>query len=1383
MHLLLQWQELRRLGNPVNAEQICANAPELHEPLKQQIAALELAERVLGAKLTIDGMDPAVATVDHNPTSGDFDQVQATTPQQVVIQGCRDSPLGYEVLSELGRGGMGVVYKALQVKAKRIVALKMILSGVHASPAALERFRIEGESVARLQHPNIVQVFDVGDHNGTPYFALEFCEGGTLASKLAGTPLTAKDAAILVEKLARAVGEAHEKGIIHRDLKPANVLLTASGEPKVTDFGLAKQVEPLSKSDSLAPREVQHHPLAEREDYGSPLAPREASTTPHLPFAEYAEVDSRSPLAPQEASTTLPLPLAEYAEESPPFAEHEASTTPPVPREELTQTGAVMGTPSYMAPEQALGEAKHVGPPCDVYALGSVLYECLTGRPPFKSTSFLETLDQVRNQEPVPPSQLNAKTPRDLETICLRCLRKEPGKRYTSANAFADDLRRFLEGRPIVARPVGRLERAVKWVKRNPAITGSTLTVFLALAIGATVSYSNYRNAESARKAEANQVKQRDIALAKADEAIKEEAERVKERDYQLGIGNMLLAVAAYDNRDMKLARERLANVPDGQRKFEWHFLGRKTQGGIFTLNGHMSWVTSVSYSPDGARILTGSYDNTAKVWDARTGTPLIELKGLNEAVISVSFSPDGTRIVTGCEDGIVKVWDARTGTPLVELKGHTNGVTSVSFSRDGGQIATGSHDRTAKVWDARTGEPLVDLTGHTQKVMCVSFSPDGTRIATASGDQTAKVWDARTGSALVTLAKQDNWITSVGFSPDGTRIATGSYDGTAKVWDARTGTLLVKLNEPARGVSSLNFSPDGARIVTGGFDGTAKVWEARTGTLLAELRGHADEVTSVHFSPDGSRIVTGSKDETAKVWDARTGIPVVMIPGRKSASFSPDGTRIVTASFNGTAKVWDTRTGTLLLNLVAGLFSVESVNFSMDGRRIVTGSFDGTAKVWDAQTGAPLVNLKGHTDPIWSISFSSDGSRIVTGSADRKARVWNSRTGTPIVDLKEHISWIRGVSFSPDGTQVFTGTQNGMARLWDARTGVLQIELDGHKAGVTSGAYSPDGTRIVTGSDDKTAKVWDARTGTLLHDLKGHSNWVSSVSFSHDGTRIITGSTDKTAKVWDARTGTPLLDLKGHSDEVASVCFSPDGSRILTSSEDKTVRVWDARTGHELTGNSPTDEWEHRLYWTRPRPVLHREEFDKASKDKDTFAASFHLDRLLAYQPQERPSLLAERIRLQKSDLPVLARTTVHSPALAKPQAAALFVLSTRWDPLSMRLLGGLLIRAGKPLEAIAPLKVALGMRGRDRPPVEELLLALAYRDAKQPEQAATWHDKAAAWLDHYRLPLATILGSGYPGTAQIAKSQLDPRYNPFEWESWHECEVFRAEWQTRLK
>jgi WD40 repeat protein len=1071
---------------------------------------------------------------------------------------------GYEIEAVLGRGGMGVVYRARDLALKRTVALKMVLAGGHAGPRELARFRLEAEAVARLQHPNIVQIHEVGEADGHPYCALEFVEGGSLAGRIDGKPLAARDAAKLVEALARAVQLAHSRNVVHRDLKPANVLLAADGTPKITDFGLARQLD---------------------SDSGQ------------------------------------------------------------------TQAGQVMGTPSYMAPEQASGSSHEAGPAADIYALGAILYECLAGRPPFQGKTVFETLNQVRTGE---PARLPAGAPPDLATICLKCLRKEPERRYASAAELADDLVRYQRGEPIQARPVGRIERAWKLVKRNPVVTTAAAITVLALVGGLTFSFMKYREAEAARGTATDALGKatdalgkRDEALRKADEAINNEKARVKERDYQLGISNFLLAGAAYDNRDLTLAAERLDGVPEGQRGWEWRYLKQQTRGGLFTLYGHTGPVSCVAYSPDGTRIVTAGGDQEepgeVKVWDARTGTLPLDLKGvpilhgLNVPRLCAAFSPDGARIVACGGGETARVWDARTGAALLTLKEPGAEVVCAAYSPDGARIVIGSGEG-AKVWDARTGTALVELKGRSGWVNGAAFSPDGARIAGAC-DEALMVWDAQTGAALFDVKGIASFEGAVAFSPDGARIVTGNHEGTTTVIDAQTGTVRLELKGHTRqahqflvtsGVESASFSPDGGRIVTvGGIDasGEARVWDARTGAELLELNGHTSLVMSAAFSPDGEHIVTGSLDGTAKVWDARTGTPRLALKGRADPScvaFRPDGARIVTGGADLTVNVWDAATGKAIVALKGFMGGAAAI--SPDGARIVTGGWDHMVKVWDARTGTALLELKGHTGDVNRVAFSPDGARIMSCDGSM-AKVWDAKAGAFLFDLKEVGGWL--TSFSPDGARIVAG-HGTTAKVYDGKTGMDLVELNGHSGQVTSVAFSPDGARIVTGAfsnmgqageaklwDTKTGaflfdlkgiplakdyfpgvsvafspdgariaaangraeKVWDAKTGTEVVELNGQPGSINQAAFSPDSTRIVTTGfkRDKSqagegaATVWDAKTGTALLELQGHPGPVLSVAFSPDGERIVTGSGGARggpvgeLRVWDAQTGEAL--------------------------------------------------------------------------------------------------------------------------------------------------------------------------------------------------------------------------
>jgi len=592
-------------------------------------------------------------------------------------------------------------------------------------------------------------------------------------------------------------------------------------------------------------------------------------------------------------------------------------------------------------------------------------------------------------------------------------------------------------------------------------------------------------------------------------------------------------------------------------------------------LQGHTGLVSSAAFSPDGTRIVTASWDNTARVWDTPSGGSLAVLQGHTGPVNWAAFSPGGTRIVTASDDNTARVWDTFSGRSLAVLQGHTGPVNWAAFSPDGTRIVTASGDETARVWDAASGRSLAVLQGHTDWVHSAAFSPDGTRIVTASKDDTARVWDAASGRSLAVLQGHTDQVFSAAFSPDGAHIVTASKDETARVWDAASGRSLAVLQGHTGWVFSPAFSPDGTRIVTASDDDTARVWDAASGRCLVVLQGHTGRVVSAAFSPDGAHIVTASGDKTARVWDTASARSLVVLQGHtgqvESAAFSPDGTRVVTASADKTARVWDapwfrvrvnrnapiTLLGHSLVVLQGHTDGVNSAAFNPDGTRIVTASDDNTARVWDAASGHNLAVLQGHTRTVYSAAFSADGARIVTASYDNTARVWDAASGRSLAVLQGHTGGVISAAFSPDGTRIVTASEDKTARLWDAASGRSLAVLQGHTERVGSAAFSPDGARIVTASNDDTARVWDIASGRSLAVLKDHTDRVNSAAFSADGARIVTASNDNTARVWDIASGRSLAVLKDHTDRVNSAAFSADGTRIVTASNDKTARMW----------------------------------------------------------------------------------------------------------------------------------------------------------------------------------------------------------------------------------
>ena len=1059
----------------------------------------------------------------------------------------------YKLLQQIGEGGMGVVYMAEQeVPVRRRVALKIIKLGMDTRQV-VARFEAERQALAMMDHPNIARVLDGGaTETGRPYFVMELVQGVPITEFCDKNKLTAKERMGLFVQVCQAIQSAHQKGIIHRDIKPSNVLVTLHhGEPmpKVIDFGIAKATNQKLTEKTL--------------------------------FTNYA---------------------------------------------------TMIGTPAYMSPEQAEMTSMDVDTRTDVYSLGVLLYELLTCSTPFpekrlRSLGYGEMQRVIVDEEPERPSTrlstmaneqktvvaknhgeelaaLSKLLRGDLDWVVMRCLEKDRRRRYDTPNELVADIERHLKNEPVIARPPTAIYRFQKMVRRNKLAFAAGAAIAAVLVLGVVVSTWQAVRATQAKREAVDQRRtaveqQTNAEAAKAREAeqrSKADAEKIT-AERHLYVANMHLAQQAWEQNNLGRLRQLLEVTQESpNRGFEWHYWQRQTHLPLRTLRGHFEDVTSVAFSTNGQWIVTGSWDQTAKLWEAASGREVRKFEGHTAPIWCVAFSPDGQWIVTGSWDQTARLWEVASTRELRKFEGHSAPIRSVAFSPDGQRIVTGSWDQTARVWDVATGRPLLTLAGTNGNVGSVAFSPDGQRIVTGLGDSTAKVWEAVSGRELLTL-KHEHQVRSVAFSPDGQRIVTGSDDPSAKVWDAATGKPQLTLKGHSAEIYSVAFSPDGLRIVTAGADNTAKVWDAAKGGELLTLKGHNAAIWSVAFSPDGQRIVTGSWDQTAKVWEVVTGGGLLPLLGHtnriRSMAFSPDGQRIVTGSEDKSAKVWEAANGLQLLTLKGHTAGIGAVAFSQDGQRIVTGGDDQMARVWETASGRQLLTLKGHTAGIGAVAFSRDGQRIVTGGDDRTARVWETASGRELLTLNGHSGGVSSVAFSPDGQRIVT-TSADQAKVWEAASGQELLPLKGHNARIMSVAFSPDGQQIITGSWDQTAKVWATASGRELLTLNGHSGRISTVAFSPDGQRIVTGSDDNTAKVWEAVSGRELLPLTGHNGGISSVAFSPDGQRIMTGSRDQMAKVWEAASAEQVT------TWlkEDKAAAERPA-VLRRERAETAERER----------------------------------------------------------------------------------------------------------------------------------------------------------------------------------------
>jgi WD40 repeat protein len=1055
---------------------------------------------------------------------------------------------GYELLEEIGRGGMGVVYRARQRSLNRVVALKMVGADRLASAADVERFRREAGSAAQLDHPHIVPIYEVGEWRpgessaAVPYFSMKLIDGGSLAEHLPRFAKDAREAARLVATAARAVHHAHQRGILHRDLKPSNILLDQDGRPHVADFGLAKRVE----GDSAA-----------------------------------------------------------------------------------THSGSITGTPSYMAPEQAAA-ALVLTTAVDVYGLGAVLYELLTARPPFRAGSPLDTILQARTQEPPRPRTLNPKADRDLETVCLKCLEKDPARRYGSAEALADDLERFLRGEPILARRASVGEQMAKWARRRPAVAAllGVATALLVAVLGVLAwgwqQSADKANAQAAARAAAEQraaaEKDAHAAAEQVAETEKRRAEEARQRERTV---QAYLALEKGTNRLDRgelvpgllwLARG-LEVAPDDAAELRRSF--RALLGGwtsdlpsLEAVLPHDGGVTTLVRSPDGKKLLTAGNDRTLRLWDAATGEPLGEPLRLSEPVHGAVFAPDGKSIVTvsrveGKDAHEVHLWrwDAANGKALGKIKSFRP-AHFFWLSPDGRTVAVNQHHADggteAQLWDLATAK-MLGRTGQSRGPSFVgAFSPDGTKFVFGKlqRDEQDELFDVAAGKIIgkLVMPKKEDATTRVVFSPNSKVAVTATSSGKVQFWDAAAGKALREpLTHGGGPIWAAAFRPDGQELVTVGQGVVSKApewntsdhhtvrrWDTTTGAAVGEPMLTGAQAFLAAYSPDGKTIVTAGDD--LRLWDAASG-QLLGIPLQRGASvqtlaFTPDGRGVWASAGDGSVRLWQLPQQKDLLHELAGHRQFAPVvAYSPDGQTLLTAGSDGTARLWDAATGRPKGEVLDHGDGyVFAATFSPDGDRVLTAFEPRnrkprpETRLWDARTGNPVGEPLKHDKLIFAVAFGPDGKSYLTGGER--PRLWDADTGRPLCDPLPHDGIASAVAFSRDGKLFLTASkwgvtnlNNRVVMLWETATGKPVGQPLRHEQPVIGASFSADGRTVLTATGEKggEAQLWDVATtkrlGQPFRCWIGPS----AAALSPDGKTVATLQIESGVRLWEAATGKPI--------------------------------------------------------------------------------------------------------------------------------------------------------------------------------------------------------------------------
>ncbi len=907
----------------------------------------------------------------------------------------------YELLEELARGGMGVIYKACQLSANRVVALKLILAGELATEAEVRRFRQEAEAVANLDHPHIVPLYDIAEHQGQHYFSMKLAEGGSLATRKDDFR-TDKKAAALIATAARAVHHAHQRGILHRDLKPANILLDADGRALVTDFGLAKRVDQPGLSQ---------------------------------------------------------------------------------------QHSGIVGTPSYMAPEQARGE-RGLTTAVDVYGLGAVLYELLTGQPPFEKGNVFDTLLLVMEQPPTTPRSLNRSINADLQTICMKCLEKDPKRRYGSAEALADDLERWLRGEPIRARPVGRLERAVKWARRRPSVAALVVVSVLALGalaglgVGFTIELKNERDA--ARTAENNERE------AKENERAAKEGEREQRRKTEeaLDVNEHVLtgirigqAHAAVRDNAPVLGLSLLESCPEKTRFWEWYWTRRLCRGAPLTLHRDGVFIYAV-FSPDGRRIATNN-NVVVTLFDAQTGAEQWSRPGGYRSVV---FSPDGGRVVAHvatAKGTTLQFWEAATGKEGLTIPADfpANDAPPV-FSPDGQWLASGTaSDNIITVWNARTGEKKFAVPGKAGALAQLAYTPDGGSLAVFDGEA-VRFLDPLTGTEQ--RGKVPAKSNLADFSPDGHHLALLTELGAVRILDLDTGALLPWTpSETLGNVGLLKYSPDGQRLAVADFlNNSIRLFDTATGKVLGTLPFEpGGQLLSLAFSPDGQRLaVVNNITAAVEVWNVRDAAAGLTLRGFSDAvvdlAFAPGGRQLLTvanvaapASFPG---------GGVLPRGVGQFGGIGGIGVQM-------GGYSGPGwelKRWDVDGGVAVKTLPGHTAGLSCSAFSPNADRVAVSGSDNTVRVWDTRTGRELL-LVGLDGQVFDLAFGPRGDYLIVLVYEGEVSrflILDATSG-RQIRALEPKKYVAAMALSPDG-RSLAGSVTsllmtlERIQVWSVQTG-----------------------------------------------------------------------------------------------------------------------------------------------------------------------------------------------------------------------------------------------------------------------------------------------------------------
>ncbi|HEY7314832.1 MAG TPA: protein kinase [Gemmataceae bacterium] len=865
---------------------------------------------------------------------------------------------------------------------------------------------------------------------------------------------------------------------------------------------------------------------------------------------------------------------------------------------DATRSGAMLGTAPYMAPEQIEGRQDDIGPRTDVYGLGAVLYEVLTRHPPFRGLTDADTMRQVLANEPPAPRRLRRDVPGDLATICLKCLEKEPARRYAAAAELADDLRRFLAHEPIQARPPGRIERLGKWARRRPAaavLVAAGILTCLGLLAGGLWHEGSLRGHDRKLAAAARREQQQKERLEQQCLEIRDKEEQVRQARAARYAGDMRRAWNAWQSGQteemaalLEAHRPRVAG--SDSRGFEWYYLHALSRGKRSCLRATIT-VYCLAFSPDGRTCATGHEDGVIRLWDTESGKVRTELRVEEPAsVFSLAFSSDGRFLVGGYGSpnenrGMPRLWDLSSGQVVWQLPGGCGNLSAVAFSPDGGTLAFASHRRSAngsrvRLWDlaARKQQAEVPLLPEGERVVhSLAFAADGKTLALGCQDGSIRLCDAADGAIRATRLGHAQKVSALVFAGNDVLVSAAA-DATLRLWDRKEKDCRHLLRQ-ARGVCGLAASADGRTLTSLDGDGLIRGWDVNTGQERFRFRCPLHGCRALALTRDGKRAAVGSVKGMLCFCDVPRTAETLSWLGHHvwirsceawAVAFSPDGKVLASAGDDLSVQQWDPATGRSLSALYGHSALVSCVAFSPDGRWLASGSFDKLApvKLWDAATRREVAALHGHTAPVDCLAFSPDSRLLATAGRDGTVQLWDVAARTEVETLRGHN--VHALAFSPDGRTLALAGPDQTVFLWDVARREVRWTLPPHPWGHVAVAFSPDGQTLATSEARGVVKFWDAATGDLRRELKSHDDEIHCLAFSPDGKTLATASFDRTVKLWQVSTGEELLKLPEHAERVRWVTFSPDGKMLATAGHDGVLTIYRAAAGDEQSPDAP---------------------------------------------------------------------------------------------------------------------------------------------------------------------------------------------------------------------